>query len=402
MSRDFEQSIKTWQGTTFDTETCVGGTSQGGLENKYVFENHGQVVSQRNANVSKANGFCKAKVLNCRYKQLGDVCQTISATFGLGGNNQPFVVETPKTLKIRSGCAVKPKDIGSTKYCFCEAKIMSGGKGALIQDNKSATLGCNNDQTLFVPVMCVDQGGGKSACNITEEQSPTLTCTHGGEPVVCVQGSSIGRTGNNGPNGDGINEDISFTLNTVDKHAVVYAIDRESFNCGQNYERTPGISKNGINPTLTANGPSAVGIPTYSMTTGSFMQVNNEKAPTLVARDYKDPPIVNEFKETKYIVRRLTPKECARLQGFPDYWCDNLETENPTEEDIKFWYNVFEEHRLAMGKSTKPKSRNQIVKWLKNPHSDSAEYKLWGNGVALPCVVFVLGAIANNYIQNKP
>ena len=42
---------------------------------------------------------------------------------------------------------------------------------------------------------------------------------------------------------------------------------------------------------------------------------------------------------------------------------------------------------------SKPKSRNQIIKWLKNPHSDSAEYKMWGNGVALPCVFFVLSGI---------
>jgi DNA (cytosine-5)-methyltransferase 1 len=53
------------------------------------------------------------------------------STYGMGGNNQPFVVEdTPKTLKIRSGCE-------------------GGGKGVLIQENKSATLGCNNDQTVY-------------------------------------------------------------------------------------------------------------------------------------------------------------------------------------------------------------------------------------------------------------
>jgi DNA (cytosine-5)-methyltransferase 1 len=46
-----------------------------------------------------------------------------------------------------------------------------------------------------------------------------------------------------------------------------------------------------------------------------------------------------------------------------------------------------------MGTSSKPKTRNQIIKWLKNPHSDSAEYKMWGNGVALPNVVFVLSGI---------
>ncbi|HHX23532.1 MAG TPA: DNA cytosine methyltransferase, partial [Thermoanaerobacterales bacterium] len=67
-----------------------------------------------------------------------------------------------------------------------------------------------------------------------------------------------------------------------------------------------------------------------------------------------------------------------------------------TEQDIVFWKNVFEIHRIIMGKSTKPKSEKQIIKWLKNPYSDSAEYKMWGNGVALPCVVYVLGGIVEH------
>ena len=70
-----------------------------------------------------------------------------------------------------------------------------------------------------------------------------------------------------------------------------------------------------------------------------------------------------------------------------------METENPTEEEIQKWSDIFENHRKALCKSTKPKTRNQIIKWLKNPHSDSAEYKMWGNGVALPCVWFVLCGI---------
>ena len=70
-----------------------------------------------------------------------------------------------------------------------------------------------------------------------------------------------------------------------------------------------------------------------------------------------------------------------------------FETDEPSEEEIKFWTEVFETHRSVMGKSSRPKSRNQIIKWLKNPHSDSAEYKMWGNGVALPNVYFVLSGI---------
>lgn len=95
----------------------------------------------------------------------------------------------------------------------------------------------------------------------------------------------------------------------------------------------------------------------------------------------------------KYIVRRLTPVECARLQGFPDWWCAGLETPNPTEDDIAWAAEVWERWRLITSPNTKPKSRNQLIKWLKNPHSDAAEYKLWGNGIALPCAVRVMEGI---------
>jgi DNA (cytosine-5)-methyltransferase 1 len=82
------------------------------------------------------------------------------------------------------------------------------------------------------------------------------------------------------------------------------------------------------------------------------------------------------------------------LQGFPANWCANLETSEPTEVEIAWWSEVFETRRLIYGISSKPKSRSQIIKWLQNPHSDSAEYKMWGNGVALPCVRFVMAGIA--------
>lgn len=276
-----------------------------------------------------------------------ETAPTVNATYGMGGNNQPFVVETPKTLKIRSGCE-------------------GGGKGALIQDNKSATLGCNNDQTLFVPkvygICSKDSNAMKSenpksgfyeadTSRCLDANGGNPTCNQGGMAVVALQGSMIGRADKNGPQGSGVNEDVSFTLDVVDRHAVAYC-----------------------------------------MTTGSYTQALEEQSPTLMARDYKDPPVVNET-EPEYIARRLTPTECARLQGFPDWWCAGLGTDEPTEDEIEFWTEVFEIHRSVMGTSSKPKSRNQIVKWLKNPHSDSAEYKMWGNGVALPNVYFVLSGI---------
>ena len=290
-----------------------------------VFENHSQ---------------------DSRYTGPQDTVQTILSTFGTGGNNQPFVLETPKTLKIRSGCE-------------------GGGKGALIQDDLSATLGCNNDQTLFVPKAygicskgsnsmmsdnphsgfyeadtsrCLDANGGDPSCN------------QGGIAVVAIEGNGSRPS----HRGDGYKEtDAMYTLNATEQHGVAYSSSKASF----------------------------------------FTSAEKELANTLVATDYKDPPIVNDEDDADYIVRRLTPTECARLQGFPDWWCDDLATQEPTQADIDYWKEVFETHRKVMGTSSKPKSESQIIKWLKDPHSDSAEYKMWGNGVALPNVFFVLSGI---------
>lgn len=362
-----------------------------------------------------------------RYKVLEDIAPTVSATYGMGGNNQPFVVETPKALKIRSGCE-------------------GGGKGVLIQDNKSATLGCSNDQTLFIPtaygicskdsnsmksdnpksgfykaetsrtldgnggnpscnqggiaILCVDMGGGKPSCGISTDRTPTLSCTHGGEPAVCVQGSLIGRKDRNGPQGSGVDDDLSFTLNTVDLHAVAYGIDRATYNMGKNAQYAISIQEE-VEPTIVAKGPGAVAHPTYCTSKNSYhTRASEEVADTLVASDFKDPPTVNDTADDmEYIVRRLTPTECARLQGFPDFWCSDLASENPTDEEIAKWREIFLEYDTAMGKKTKPKSDNQIRKWLQPPHSDSAEYKMWGNGVSLPVVFFVLAGIA--YFADK-
>lgn len=102
------------------------------------------------------------------------------------------------------------------------------------------------------------------------------------------------------------------------------------------------------------------------------------------------------FVANDYIVRRLIPLECARLQGFPDWWTVNLGTkeEDITEEMMDFWREVFETHRKVVTGVSKPKTDKQIKKWLMEPDSDSAEYKMWGNGVALPCVLYVMEGIA--------
>ena len=383
------QGFRSWQGTAGSAEESVGASSlclndQGGQRMDVtedftatlraasnhpplVFENHSQ---------------------DTRYKGPLEVAQTVSSTYGMGGNNQPFVLETPKTLKIRSGCE-------------------GGGKGALVQDDLSATLGCSNDQTLFVPKcygICAKDSNSMKSDNphsgfYEAETSRCLdanggnpSCNQGGMAVVAVQGSMIGRAEKNGPQGSGIGEDVSFTLNTADRHAVAFspeAYDKYVENDTGSSLRAGGGMYGGGSETLV-----------YSTSKNSYhTEAEENLANTLVATDYKDPPTVAE--EPQYIIRRLTPTECARLQGFPDWWCDDLGTENPTEEDIAYWSEVFENHRKIMGTSTKPKTEKQIIKWLKDPYSDAAEYKMWGNGVALPNVCFVLAGIVY-YSQFPP
>lgn len=98
--------------------------------------------------------------------------------------------------------------------------------------------------------------------------------------------------------------------------------------------------------------------------------------------------------EWEYIIRRLTPLECCRLQGFPDNWTQDLGISEPTENDIFYWQMIFKEQTEALGETKKEKTANQIRKWLQNPASDSALYKMWGNGIALPCAMFVMEGIA--------
>jgi DNA (cytosine-5)-methyltransferase 1 len=328
-----------------------------------VFENHSQ---------------------DSRYTGPLDVAQTVLSTFGTGGNNQPFVVETPKTLKIRSGCE-------------------GGGKGPLIQDDKSATLGCNNDQTLFVPTVfgiCSKDSNAMKSSNphsgiYKAETSRTLdanggnpSCNQGGMAVVALEGNGARPS----HKGRGYSEDnVSFTLNATEQHGVAYGIDRATYNMGQNAQFGIAVEEE-VEPTMVAKGPGAVAHPVYTTSKNSYhMEAEEDVANTLVATDYKDPPTISE--EPYYIVRRLTPTECARLQGFPDWWCDDLGTAKPSDEELYYWYKVFETWRLATAPDSKPKTSKQIKKWLANPYSDSAEYKMWGNGVALPCVVFVLSGI---------
>ena len=338
------EGFKAWQRTTVAIESSSGTAGAAGFCTEHSAKARGIGYEEETSSTLRAGTVPAAVYENhsqdTRYTELRGIAPTVSSTYGTGGNNQPFVVEDTR--------------------CF-DVRFTSDG-------TKNARHNCYETDTSRT----IDTGGNSPDSN------------QGGVAVVAVQGSMIGRADKNGPQGSGVNEDISFTLNATDRHAVAFSQDSytkysENDKCGA--LRACGGMYGGGSETLV-----------YSTSKNSYhTEAEENLANTLVASDYKDPPTVNS---PEYIVRRLTPTECARLQGFPDWWCADLGTDNPTEEELRFWKDVFETHRKIVGGAVKPKSEKQIRAWLKNPHSDSSEYKLWGNGVALPCVFFVLSGIA--------
>ena len=111
--------------------------------------------------------------------------------------------------------------------------------------------------------------------------------------------------------------------------------------------------------------------------------------------------IVCEKRKSRYIVRRLTPTECARLQGFPDTWGHPDKKDDFTGDEYRFWMNVRNTHASIKGKQEKYYGKDQMLKWYNNLHTDSAEYKMWGNGIALPTALYVMQGIAETKNTNN-
>ena len=95
----------------------------------------------------------------------------------------------------------------------------------------------------------------------------------------------------------------------------------------------------------------------------------------------------------QYIVRRLTPTECARLQGFPDDWGHPDHKEDFTDEEYRFWLDVRNTHAAINGKPQKDYNKAQMLTWYNKLHTDSSEYKMWGNGISLPTALYVMQGI---------
>lgn len=325
-----------------------------------------------------------------------------------------------------------------------------GGKGALVQTEKSGTIKSGNDQTLFC--MATQQGGAEVR---NDDRAPTLTASAGmsgnNQPVICIQGNAIDRADTAGCNGKGWKEDVCYTLNTIDRPAVCagfklgnseqarsigYAEEQAptlNAECGGNKPAVMCLNDQGGNvmgvshdvsgtlraqehghqpsildmshacdvirdcgevcPSLQARmGTGGNQIPlTYGIGNG---QVNEaavmaeevsqtlntmhdaqavmcgvycpEKAHALKAKancDFREDS--ETYPVQNMVVRRLTPLECERLQGFPDHWTD-------------------------LGEWTDSKGK-------RHKDADSHRYKALGNSIALPPWKWLLKRLCGNY-----
>lgn len=258
---------------------------------------------RRIALVADFRGCTAAEILFERKSLFGDFAESGTARERHAGETESSAAYA---VRIRGGCD-------------------GGGKGALVQTEKSGTLGTGNDQTVF-----------------------------------CLQGNGIDCAETAGCNGKGWRENRSYTLNTVDRPAVAYSFDSLADNVPICIGNGQGDIANHLMPDVCQT-LNCMHDPMAIMESTPCTLDGKEQTSTLMARDYKGPgryDTIGRLVSTPS-VRRLTPLECERLQGYPDGWTD-----------IGEWVD------------TKGKRHKES--------SDAARYKALGNSIALPPWRFVL------------
>lgn len=165
-------------------------------------------------------------------------------------------------------------------------------------------------------------------------------------------------TAQSGTQGQGITRDIENSLKADDRKRIITVYDARGNGDGQTV------------PTITGD--------------------HNNRVTDYTALCCEEKPIVLD-----YTVRRLTPTECAMLQGFPSKWGFLDAKEDFTEEEYKFWLEVRNTYAKINGKSEKEYTKAQMLTWYRKLHTDSAEYKMWGNGIALLNALYVMQGIVS-------
>ena len=282
---------------------------------------------------------------------------------GSGGNIIAFhLLQDPISSKNISPCISQGSKSG--ECCVGIAAGFKAGQstgGVGFQNECAATLSatCSGIEPT-VCVKCFDcrgNGDGQTTSTLTGDHQNRVTDY---TTVVCIQGNCIDRPDTAGCNGAGWKKDCCYTLNTIDRPAVAYCM---------------------------AHGQSNA-------------EIAENKSPCLNC-NHEQPILFTEESNLRYIVRRLTPTECARLQGFPDWWGHPDRKDDFTEDEYRFWLQVRNTHAAINGRTEKQYTKEQMLSWYNKLHTDSSEYKMWGNGIALPNALYVMIGIRKELVLEK-
>lgn len=400
----FEAGRTPWQGIAADAQNCVG-TAIGGVD---------RYNQSFLPGLAQSGGDCTPTVLApvAVYCHQGNgidragKCLTAYSFDSLSSNSMKSknphsgcrAVEIAKTLdtgypdpsKNQGGIAIVEKiildDQGGQQISVC-----TDGKSPTLRAEAHGNVPCViNKKTLVYDTR--GNGAGETVPTITGDHNNRVTdytalCIEE-QPVYCLQGNGIDRALTAGCNGKGWREDKCYTLNTIDRPAVCYQKVVGSL-CATDYKW--------VQQQQVGEGKLIVEPCPYQKATGPLMA--NSHPGSYTGQDaYTDMFVVGKEKPVAvpvhYIVRRLTPTECARLQGFPDLWGHLNKKESFTDEEYKFWIEVRNAYAKINNKAVKDYTKAQILTWYNKLHTDSAEYKMWGNGIALPNALYVMQGIA--------
>ena len=332
--------------------------------------------------VADFRGKCAGKILFEREGVRGYFTQSRTPGQGITGNTENG---TGTDDRARESELVLDDQGGQ------QISVRTDGKSPTLRAEAHGNVPCViNKKTLVYDTR--GNGDGETVPTITGDHNNRVTdytalCIEE-QPVYCLQGNGIDRALTAGCNGKGWREDKCYTLNTIDRPAVCYQKVVGSL-CATDYKW--------VQQQQVGEGKLIVEPCPYQKATGPLMA--NSHPGSYTGQDaYTDMFVVGKEKPVAvpvhYIVRRLTPTECARLQGFPDTWGHPDKKENFTDEEYKFWLELRNAYAKINNKAVKDYTKTQMLAWYSKLHTDSAEYKMWGNGIALPNALYVMQGIA--------
>lgn len=374
LSRNFAESRQAWETNHPHPETSPGETSlaNGGgqhSERCRVIDNHPQ-----DSRISiREDG----------------MTPTLTEKMGTGGNNVPMVME-PMSLHQNQIGEVRAGSVANTLNTNSNAT----GRNSPLVCKPAIAFDCRNITPNFEvsPTIQAKGGGGKSLNYI----APVFTPIPIHDKATRYQGGGDGRKDDGSANALLIGKpgDPAHTITAADRHSVAYGISRSFWNQGENAQFVPEITAETSPTVIASETPPGVAHPMTVPEVSGTLTAKMAKGTGGPAGDEMQN-LVAEYPE--YIIRRFTPLECCRLQGFPDWWALQLGVEDPPPGMVDRWERIFRNHweLVTSHDGVKaPKSRNQIIKWLKDPANDSALYKMYGNSLAIPCAAFVMEGIA--------